>query len=160
MTKKSEIKVVEIDGVRQFVRDTTDDGQPYEEALADIPSDERRCVHAEEGDPQVCPACETFTPVDEDDTVDKPNPALNLQLPPNPIDPSKLRPRGVHLKGTGLSFFMGEGNCRQIDVAQNEQGLLLVRVQYTGNRKARVFEITPLDLIMEFKEVEVEIVRV
>ena len=95
-----------------------------------------------------------------EEDVNPPDPLANIELPPNAIDPSKLRPKGVHLKGVG-SFIMGEGACRSIDVAQNQQGLLLVRVQFTGNRRTRVFEITPMDMIMEFEEkpVNIEIAR-
>lgn len=78
---------------------------------------------------------------------------VDLVTPNDPINAQNLQVRGIHLKGTGMSFILGEANVNGIDIAQNpDTGVMLVRVKFKGTRKARVFEVTPMDFITELAE--------
>lgn len=199
MTKKSEVKVVEIEGKKQLVRETIDDGYPDDagvdfevdpqlaalaEARTFLPKEECAvCMETDnhdephytddwphrEGDTcssgEHCTGCNpnnssyvgrgggepaNYVPEEEDEDTGGP---VDLVLPNDPINAANLQVRGIHLKGTGLSFILGEANVNSIDIAQNQEtGVMLIRVKFRGKRPARVFEVTPMDFISELAE--------
>jgi len=60
--------------------------------------------------------------------------------------------RGVHIAGTALVFNIGQNNIRTIAFGDaGNPGIVMVRVVYTGTRKARVFMVPTVRLITEFE---------